>query len=1165
MRPLTRLGLIAFLVCIGGLSVAYGAVLFNDDFNRTTGLGSNWKITAGNFTTNGVQAVSSGAANYAGVAPSLGTNDYAVESVLIVPAGSLYSGIIARANPSDLSADLYAAQIAGNGKVNLYRRNASVWTLLKSAAAGTVAGAAYTLALKVSGNNPVLLEVSLNGTFLISFSDSSAARLPSGIPGLENYNSGVKYDRFTVSSLTAGNQPPAARIAAQPASGPAPLTVHFDGSASSDPDGTIVSYLWNFGDGSAAGQGAQVDHTYSAPGNFTVTLTVTDNQGAPGSDRFQIAASGGGGATFSDNFDRPNSTVVGPNWNEYIADLEIFGNQLRNATGKNLPTAAVANMAIGPDQDVAVDCKIVLPTNGTDNGNNCALMARWSSESNFYRARLDVGRQNVALFKTVDGTTTLLGSVSRPLQYNTYYRIRLVVQGSALRLFFGDSAVLSVSDASLTAGSFTGLRTFNGLANAAYFDNFSASAATGSPTNRSPIAKIAVNLTAGTAPLAVHFDGSGSSDPDGNVVAYRWSFGDGSISTAGAVVDHTYPAAAGPAPRPGFVERVSVGLAGAEANGDSTHSALSRDGRYIAFESDASNLVPNDTNGTTDVFVYDRETRQTTRVSVGSAGVQGNGKSFGAKISGDGRYVAFESNASNLVDGDTNGATDIFVHDRETHLTTRASVDSAGHQADGNSSYAIMNGDGRYVAFFSFATNLVLNDTNNANDVFVHDRLTGETVRVNVDSSGNQASGGSDSYCPSLSDDGRYVLFLSNAVNLVPGDTNGTYDAFVHDRQTGATVRVSVSSTGVQGNAYSEDGKISADGRFVFFESEATNLVPGDTNGVSDLFFHDRQTGATARASVGSGGAQANGGSFDARISDDGRFGVFESDASNLVSGDTNLLRDIFVRDRVTGATARMTVNADGFEANGASGDGRGSGDGRFVAFNSVAANLVPGDTNRAADLFIVPGPGTYTVTLTVTDNSGATGAATEVIRVDPQGGLSFGDPFDRANSGSLGPSWNEYLTDFEIFSNQLRNANGKNLPVAAVANTAMGPDQDIAVDCLITAPGNSCAIMARWSDANNFYRVRLGVEQGNLAVFKTVNDTTTLLGSVGESLSFNTFYRMRMVVKGSALSIYFNNEAAPALTLTDTALTAGNYAGIRSFATAAGTTFYDNFSASLP
>ncbi len=432
MRRLSYFGLTVFFFWIGGVSLAQAAILFNDDFNRSTGLGPSWKISAGSYTTDGASAVSSGTANYAGIVPSLGTNDYSVESVLMIPAGSLYSGIIARANPSSLSSDLYAAQIAGNGAVHLYRRNAFAWTLLKSASAGIVAGTAYTLRLKVSGSSPVTLEVSLNGGLLFSHSDSSASRLTSGIPGIENYNSGVQYDRFTVSSLTDANQPPLAQLSAQPASGTTPLAVHFDGSASSDPDGTIASYTWDFGDGSAAGRGAQIDHTYSAPGNFTATLTVIDNQGAPGSAQMQMTVRAGGATAFSDHFDRPNSTNVGLNWNEYIADLEIFGNQLRNVTARNLPIAAAANVAVGPDQDVSADCKIVLPGGAADHGNSCAVMARWSSESDFYRARLDVGRQNIALFKTVGGTTTLLGSVGRSLQYNTFYRIRLVVQGSAL-------------------------------------------------------------------------------------------------------------------------------------------------------------------------------------------------------------------------------------------------------------------------------------------------------------------------------------------------------------------------------------------------------------------------------------------------------------------------------------------------------------------------------------------------------------------------------------------------------------------------------------------------------------------------------------------------------------------------------------------------------------
>jgi Tol biopolymer transport system component len=237
--------------------------------------------------------------------------------------------------------------------------------------------------------------------------------------------------------------------------------------------------------------------------------------------------------------------------------------------------------------------------------------------------------------------------------------------------------------------------------------------------------------------------------------------------------------------------------------------------------------------------VHDRLTGQTTRVSVASDGAQGNGDSECPSISADGRYVAFASLASNLVPGDTNGRMDIFVHDRLTGQTTRVSVASDGTEGNGDSGFPSISADGRYVAFASLASNLVPGDTNGTWDVFVHDRLTGQTTRVSVASGGAQGNG--DSRFPSISADGRYVAFQSYASNLVPGDTNGVLDVFVHDRLTGQTTRVSVASDGTQGDSYSFGSSISADGRYVAFASYASNLVPGDTNGWADVFVAMRQ------------------------------------------------------------------------------------------------------------------------------------------------------------------------------------------------------------------------------------------------------------------------------------------------------------------------------------
>jgi Tol biopolymer transport system component len=346
------------------------------------------------------------------------------------------------------------------------------------------------------------------------------------------------------------------------------------------------------------------------------------------------------------------------------------------------------------------------------------------------------------------------------------------------------------------------------------------------------------------------------------------------------------------------------------------------------------------------------------RVSLASDGSQATGPSSGSPISADGRFIAFQSAATDLVPGDTNGLVDVFVHDRLTGQTTRVSVASDGTQATGGSVSPALSADGRFVAFFSDAPNLVPGDTNGLFDVFVHDRLTGETTRVSVASGGAQATGG-DSLNAVLSADGRFVAFASEATNLVPGDTNGATDVFVRDRLTGQTTRVSVASDGAQATGTSFFPAISGDGRFVAFDSDATNLVPFDTNGFSDVFVRDRLTGETTRVSVASGGAQATGGgSRRPALSGDGRFVVFDSGATDLVPGDTNGLMDIFVHDRLTGQTARVNVSAGGAQATGGDSSTPAlAADGRFVAFPSLATNLVPDDTGGFADVFVA-GPG---------------------------------------------------------------------------------------------------------------------------------------------------------------------------------------------------------------
>jgi Tol biopolymer transport system component len=369
-----------------------------------------------------------------------------------------------------------------------------------------------------------------------------------------------------------------------------------------------------------------------------------------------------------------------------------------------------------------------------------------------------------------------------------------------------------------------------------------------------------------------------------------------------------------------------TGVTNAEASSTADPTlGFSADGRFLVFATNGY-----DSDGSEDVYRLDRQTGALDRVSTALGGGQpactGSGCVFSSwhpSISADGRYVAFYSFASNLVTGDTNQTADVFVRDMQTGVTELVSVAGDGTQANGLSVEPSISADGRYVAFRSFATNLVTGNTNtgtcaasgqtNGSDIYVHDRQTGTTELVSVGINGTQDG---CSYGPSISGDGRYVAFTSTDTTLIAVDGNGARDVFVRDRLSGTTERVSVSSDGAEGtcgssgcNKNSENAQITSDGRYVVFMSWAWNLDPQDTNQTGDVFVHDRNTGATDRVSIATDGTQGNAtsgpnvtpsGGFGPAISGDGRIIEFDSFASNWLPGDPNpkFYTDVFMRDR---------------------------------------------------------------------------------------------------------------------------------------------------------------------------------------------------------------------------------------------------------------------------
>jgi Tol biopolymer transport system component len=405
-------------------------------------------------------------------------------------------------------------------------------------------------------------------------------------------------------------------------------------------------------------------------------------------------------------------------------------------------------------------------------------------------------------------------------------------------------------------------------------------------------------------------------------------------------------------------KRVSIAPDGSQLNRSSGLPIISGTGRFVAFSSKSPTLVPGDTNKTTDVFVWDRDAGTTERVSVGSTGEQAEGTSLPTSISPDGRFVAFNSDAPNLVENDgvpTNleGALDVFVHDRETNETERISVNTQGDPAEFAPSFGgKITPDGRYVAFGSAAQNLDPLDTDINYDIFVRDRELGTTEMVSLTSTGEETM--LFTMSPSISADGRFVAFDAND-ELTPDDTNRAADVFVRDRTLGTTTLVSLRTDGSVGAKGGVDPEITPDGRFILFYSQS-KLVAADTNRSGDAYLRDLQSGKTMLVSRNHSGRVGNGHSFPNDISSDGRYVLFVSMASKIVPGDTNGEFDYFIYDRVEKRPVRVNVNNRGRQARGDKSfniQATISDDGAWVAFESSAYNLVRNDTNNAYDVFL--------------------------------------------------------------------------------------------------------------------------------------------------------------------------------------------------------------------
>ncbi len=389
----------------------------------------------------------------------------------------------------------------------------------------------------------------------------------------------------------------------------------------------------------------------------------------------------------------------------------------------------------------------------------------------------------------------------------------------------------------------------------------------------------------------------------------------------------------------------SVGISGAQSNGDSNSAALSADGSRVAFVSWASNLVSNDGVHNYDVFVRDMQSGLTKRASQSTAGVGNNGSNRAPDISADGRFVVYYSDSSTLVAGDSNAKRDVFVFDWNSNSTTRVSVAASGAQGNGHSEDAAISGDGRFVAFYSSATNLTAGGSSSSN-VFLRDRLIATTTQVSLGVGGAQPN----SICidPAISDDGRYVAFRSRATNLTGAGGNGFWQVYIKDMNGGSPRLASVNSAGLLADNDCLTPRISGNGNWVVFQCRGSNLIPSTSDQVYAFNAAEGQLHLLSADSCW----QCPGNAEWPDISADGRYVVFSSSHGGWVAGDTNGVYDQFVRDRLNAELTRVSLTSLNQQSAGDSRASRVSSDGRFVVYHSLDS-VTPNDTNSFSDIVL--------------------------------------------------------------------------------------------------------------------------------------------------------------------------------------------------------------------